>query len=189
MALGDSKTATPNTWPELLRASVSSATGREVELSNWGVGGTKANALVVAPFLATAPWETTQALAFLVDFGVNDLGTGSIVTPESVFKSDYLAMIDAVRAKYPYSVFYLARPWRSVQMPNFPDSDAIFDTMAGWIADVAASRPNVFLGHDERVWMRNGDNGVTYTTDGVHYNTAAQAVVRDEWMEVLGYVP
>jgi lysophospholipase L1-like esterase len=37
--------------------------------------------------------------------------------------------------------------------------------------------------------MRNGDNGVTYTTDGVHYNTAAQAVVRDEWMEVLGYVP
>lgn len=126
---------------------------------------------------------------FLVNFGVNDLFTGSEVTPESVFKTNYLALIDAVRAKYPYSVFYLARPWRAQVAPNFADANAIFDTMAGWIADVAAARSNVFLGHDERAWLNNGNNGATYTTDGVHYNTAAQTRVRDEWLEVLGYLP
>jgi hypothetical protein len=59
--------------------------------------------------------------------------------------------------------------------------------MAGWITDIAASRPNVFLGHDERVWLRNNDNGATYTSDGVHYNEDAQPVVRDEWLAMLGY--
>lgn len=172
----------------MLRASVAELEGRDVELQNWGVGGTRAEPGVVAPFLAAAPWESTQRIIFLVDFGVNDLATGNMVTPEAVFKGNYLAMIDSIRAKYPYSVFHLARPWRSQVSPNFSDANAIFDTMAGWIEDIAASRPEVYLGHDERIWLNNGDNGATYTSDGVHYNTAAQAEVTDQWLGELGYL-
>jgi len=35
--------------------------------------------------------------------------------------------------------------------------------------------------------LSGGDDGATYTSDGVHYSNAAQTVCAAQWMTAMGY--
>jgi len=92
---------------------------------------------------------------------------------EADWKTQYNAIIDAIQAKWADAKIYIARPWRR-------DYETECNTLAGWIADIVTAQDsaNVKLGADERVIIENGDDGVTYSVDGIHYNAAgAQAMV------------
>ena len=74
---------------------------------------------------------------------------------------------------------YITKAWRTGQ-------DANCLTMATWIDTVVATYGGqVFVGPNENVWLENGDNGATYTSDGVHYNAAGNAENAAQWQAIL----
>jgi lysophospholipase L1-like esterase len=127
--------------------------------------------------LAARTEPAVQAVLF--NLGANDMNA---LPAEAVWESDALYIIDAIRAKWPSAKVYIMRPWtRGAGM-------ATANTLAGWIGTVVAARPGgAFLGPDERVFLENGDNGVTYTIDGTHPNAAGYALTAAQWKTVLGY--
>lgn len=115
----------------------------------------------------------------LIDIGVNDiLGT---MPSEGDFKTNYMAIIDAIRAKWSGIRVYCAYVWARNQM-----SDA--NTVANWIDDIIATySSNVYAGIDERTVIEGGDDGATNTTDGTHYSDAGFNAVAAAWKTALGY--
>jgi lysophospholipase L1-like esterase len=72
------------------------------------------------------------------------------------------------------------RPWRRTY-------GAECSTLKTWIADLVAANPGVaFSGPDEGGFLENGDDGATYTGDGVHPNAADYTLTASEWVSVLG---
>jgi lysophospholipase L1-like esterase len=113
-------------------------------------------------------------LVILINIGVNDNDPGD----GTEWKAKLLSVIDEALAKWPAAEVYVAKPW--CRTCGWSDS------MAGWIDEVVAQRSNVFVGFDERVWLKNGaDNGYTLTTDGVHPNTAGYAEQVNQWRDVI----
>lgn len=137
--------------------------------------------------IATAGWKTADAKAAIdaalaaavgtpafcwINLGANDV-TG--MPAEATWKANMLYIIDAVGTKWPGCVCVLARVWRRGYAANC-------NTLAGWISDVVAARPGLARpGPDERVFLENGDDGATYTTDGTHYTTAAYDLAAPLW--------
>lgn len=116
----------------------------------------------------------------LLNIGANDffLGTGS-----AAYQSDLAYTLDAAHVAWPFARILVAKPWRRTY-------DTESDTMAGWIDTVLATRgPWAAVGIDERATpgLKNGDDGVTYTTDGIHPNAPGYALVATQWQAVLGY--
>jgi lysophospholipase L1-like esterase len=108
----------------------------------------------------------------LYNLGANDV---LAMPTEAQWKADTLYIWDAYHTKWPNSQIWVMRPWRR----NFGTE---CNTLATWIADVVALRGSfVHTGPDERVFLENGDNGITYTSDGVHPNTAGQFLSAKEW--------
>lgn len=108
----------------------------------------------------------------LYNLGANDV----IAMPvEATWKANTLYIWDAYHAKWPNAQIWVMRPWRRTYGTEC-------NTLATWIADVIALRSSfVHTGPDERVFLENGDDGVTYTSDGVHPNTAGQYLTAREW--------
>lgn len=114
----------------------------------------------------------------LLNLGANDV---SALPAEATWKADLATVIDGMNAKWPATKVYLMRPWRRGEATDC-------DTLAGWIADVVAARSAwAFMGPDERVFLENGDDGVTYTSDGIHPNAAGYALTAAQWKATLGY--
>jgi hypothetical protein len=112
----------------------------------------------------------------LINLGVNELGS---LPAEATWKANYQTIIDAVHAKWPYALIYLAKPWKYGK-----DTEAA--TVAGWIDGLIAANSGLcFEGIDENVWFRNGV--AIYSDDGIHYNTAGSAEADNQWVTVLGY--
>lgn len=106
-----------------------------------------------------------QPIHVLINLGVNDMLGG--LGAQATFEANYLTIVDAVHTKWPQSKIWLSRPWARNEL-----TDA--NTVATWLANVAAARSGyTFVGDDERVWLENGDDGATRTTDGIHYSTPA----------------
>ena len=100
---------------------------------------------------------------------------------EATWKADALAVLDAMRARWPAVRVYMVKPWRR-------GYSAESDTLAGWIDAVITLRPSfVFAGHDERVWLEHGDDGVAYTSDGIHYSNKGSAECARQWRTILGF--
>jgi hypothetical protein len=112
-----------------------------------------------------------------INLGVNEIIT--TLPAEATWKADYTSIIDSLRAKWPTAEIWLAKPWAQGEGANS-------DTIAGWIDDIVGGYVSgVAVGPDERTWLENGDDGATYTTDGVHYSSAAQPVCAAEWLAVM----
>lgn len=110
---------------------------------------------------------------FLINLGVNDMTS---MPDSSTWVTNYLYIIDALRAKYTNCKIYITYPWKANYM-------AQANIMARWIDVVVNARPTfVFHADDERIWLENGDNGATMTSGGTHYSATGQtekvAVVR-----------
>jgi len=111
-----------------------------------------------------------------INLGTNDLPLSPV---EATWKADYLTIIDALHAKWPLAVIKLMRPWQR-------GYNAEADTMAGWIDDLVAARPAfVLLGPDERDFLEAGNDGVTYTVEGLHPNALGYDLTAREWINLI----
>lgn len=106
------------------------------------------------------------------NLGANDV---TAMPSETNWKMWTLQIIDAIHVKWPNCQIYMMRPWRITYNTEC-------DTLAGWIADIIALRSSfVHSGPDERIFLKNGDDGATYTSDGVHPNAAGQIETARQW--------
>jgi lysophospholipase L1-like esterase len=177
MLQGDSKTAN-DTWV----ANVANSLRAQSPAMGWytknaGAGGTTVAtaAAAIATTLAAMP-ATTEPVRVLMNWGANDVAA---LPAEATWETNYLTIIDATLVKWPQARIYLMRPWRQ-------SFDTESDTLATRIGHLVAARPaSVFLGPDERVWLKGSDNGVSETTDGVHYNALGTALAAAAWTAVL----
>lgn len=124
---------------------------------------------------------TEPIRALLVNLGVNDISGG--LPSQAQWEADLGYILDAFHTQYPPIQVYVMRPWMGYCITN-PDCD----TVATWIGNVVTARAGwANLGPDERVWLENGDGGVTMTTDLIHYSAAGNAECAAQWKTVLGY--
>lgn len=108
-------------------------------------------------------WLAAQTVVpdvVLLRFGVNDSHQGLDAT---TFETNYGYVLDALRTKWPAAKAIVTLPWGRgcVQCGVMSRK---------WIPEVLAAREWASIGPDEGVWLEGGDDGVTYTSDGLHYN-------------------
>lgn len=115
----------------------------------------------------------------LVNIGANDATAG---TSEANFKTAYGSILDKCHTKWPDAKIYCMLVW----VRNYLSQCNSIDT---WIAAVIADGRSAwaFVGPDERVFLENGDDGVTYTGDGVHPNHAGYLLTAQEWQSAMGF--
>jgi len=114
----------------------------------------------------------------LFNLGANDVVA---IPAEATWKTNLAYILDAFNTKWPGAKVYLMRPWRR----NY---GAECNSLATWIADVISTRSTwASVGPDERVFLEGGDDGATYTYDGVHQNAAGATLTAAQWHAVIGY--
>lgn len=144
--------------------------------NNYGVNG-QTVATAAASISSTLASITTEPTGVLLNWGANDMGAA--LPSQATWETNLTTIVDAVNAKWPSVKVYIMRPWRRGE-------DADSDTLAGWIANVQAARPSfVVIGPDERVWLKGADDGVTMTTDGVHYSVAGNVEAAKQWRAAM----
>jgi lysophospholipase L1-like esterase len=123
--------------------------------------------------------SSTTPLFWLVNAGVNDLTDG---TSQASFEADFAGILDKLHSKHASAVVLVAIPWRRGY-----NSQA--DTTAGWISNVLSTRSAwASVGLDERVTLKAGDDGATYTaSDGIHPNAAGYIATAQAWAAAMGY--
>lgn len=117
--------------------------------------------------------------AVLWNLGASDV---TALPAEATWKANAQTCIDAIVAKWASTKIYFMRVW-------VRNEAADCNTLATWYADLVAANPTTcFLGPDERVFLENGDDGATYTSDGIHPTVPAGCqLTADQWRTVLGY--
>jgi lysophospholipase L1-like esterase len=178
--MGDSKSVTGESWITQLSSSLQVATNG-ASAQGYGNGGwTVAQTASSATSIVNSLSAGTNVI--LLNLGVNDVGfVAPYALPDQTWwQNNYLAIIDAVRVRFPSASIYLMRPWKQ-------GTDTEMDSLATWIGNVQAARAGVFLGPDERSWLKGADNGATMTSDGVHYSAAGQTECAAQWKQILGY--
>lgn len=175
-AYGDSKTTAAG-YPPLLETAINATRGLDYRVTVGSVGGATVaiRAASIAADLAALPLRVNDVL---INLGSNDV---SALPAEATWKADLSAILDAMHTQWPSAKVYVMRPWRR-------DYATECDSLATWIADVISTRSAwALVGPDERVFLENGDDGVTYATDGVHPNAAGYALTAAQWQTVMGY--
>ena len=146
-------------------------------LARGGATVASSKALIDADLATMIPDTGLWLRYILINLGANDVAN---MPSQAQFESDLGYYMDAYHTKYPNAKVYVMRPWRR----NFNTN---CNTLAGFIANVVAARSAwAFLGPDERVFLENGDDGVTYTVEGIHPNTAGYALTATQWQTALG---
>jgi lysophospholipase L1-like esterase len=112
----------------------------------------------------------------LINIGVNDL-YGAMV--EGTIKADLLYILAALHTKFPGVPCYFMRPWSRAKPTEA-------NTYAGWIDDLVAGDALARLGPDERIFLEGGDDGATWTSDGVHPTNAGYTLTATKWREAIG---
>jgi lysophospholipase L1-like esterase len=183
--LGDSKSTTTYPWGASLITALQESETRIYEntsngLRDWAHGSYKVSDTKnsIDAWILTHPIIDDYDNYFLINLGVNDM----LSMPDSATWCDnYIYIVDALKTKYSNAKIYLTYPW----MKNYTSESNI---MAGWIDSIIAERSSfVFVGDDERTWLENGDDGVTMTTDGVHYSEAGNIAKVAAVCAVLGF--
>lgn len=113
-----------------------------------------------------------------INIGVND--AAGTLPAEATWKANLQSIISDFHTQCPAADIYISRVWAS----SDPTDCA---TINGWINDVVALYAYVYAGDDESVWLENGDNGATYTSDGTHYNAAGNLEAANQRLAALGY--
>ena len=169
MCIGDSRTRFGG-WQDLLIAGLNQATGR---IPSWSIR-TNTNERVgnsvsvlgasMSAFLDCPESALAYPTYVLMNFGYADM-LGA--TPnQTTFQNNYLAMVDAVVAKWFNAEIYIDYPWGVL-------ADGNYAAVKGYLQNVIGSRSMCHAGVDQGVTLKGGDNGATYTQDGVHFNSNA----------------
>lgn len=129
-------------------------------------------------WLAGIPPQEQYPDFMLVNIGANDLTNG---TSQANYEASMGSILDRLHTAWPTTQILVMRPWRR-------SFNTQADNMAGWIATVLSTRgPWAAAGPDERIFLKAGDDGVTYTDDGIHPNSAGYTLTAAEWQAVMGY--
>lgn len=127
--------------------------------------------------LAAALASRTDAPAYvLCNLGVNDWGAG---TNDATIISNYETILDELHTKWPDATLAVAIPWQRTYDAR---SDSFADTV---LPALQVGRAYVVQGIDERVVLEAGDDGETYTDDGLHPNEAGFMRTADAWRVVM----
>ena len=113
----------------------------------------------------------------LFNLGANDVTS---MPDEADYKADLAYMFDAVHTKWPNTKILVMRPWRRSYLTEC-------NTLTGWNTTVMATRPWCSNGPDERVFLENGDDGASYTSDGVHPTQAGYTLTAQQWKTAMGF--
>lgn len=113
--------------------------------------------------------------------GVNDTNGGDGINPtQADWQTQTGYILDAIHTKWPNAQIILNNQWCRLS-PN------ACNTIATWRATVVTARSSFCrIGWSEWI-LENGDNGVTYTADGIHPNYAGYAIVAQQWRNCVGY--
>ena len=113
-----------------------------------------------------------------LNIGVNDAASGIGSTD---WPANYRYVLDAIHTQWPDAKVGCMLPWSTNA------AMATWDAMAGEITTACSERtPWAVVGPDERVFLENGDNGATYTDDGLHPNHAGHVLTAEQWRYVFG---
>jgi len=174
LAYGDSKTVADLYQPALatLYAGASITT-----LARLGTTVTQMQDTVDADLAALS----LPGLKFILfNLGAN---TVPAMPAEAGYEADLAYILDAFHAKWPTATVYLTQTWRR-------GYNAESNTLATWQDNVIVGGRAAWakVGPNERAFLENGDDGVTYTSDGVHPNAAGYALTGAKWnLSVRGY--
>lgn len=116
----------------------------------------------------------------LINYGANDVKT---LPAENDAKAEWRTMLRAYHTKWPAATIGIMRVW-------LRGYDLECDDWNDWIDEIIAESEFAdycVAGPDERIFLENGDNGVTYTSDGTHPNAAGYALTAIQWQSVMGY--
>ena len=148
-------------------------------MANGGSTASSLSLLATTNANTVAAARPTSHMFMLLTLGIND--THPALPAEATWKAAYAKVLDDVHTVMPAAQILVAIPWGR-------DRDANCNTLATWIADVLTTRAAwASVGIDERTLIENGDNGVTYTYDGIHPNAAGIAVLAPAWQAAMGY--
>ena len=182
--IGDSK-ATGTCWGGFLCNRLRAETGGTwmERPHRWGFGGYDISAMKVY-VLANIGAETDVPEKIIINMGTNDARAVTI-TSQAIFEADYIAIIDALRAKWAGVPIYIAKIWRGDSETTIANSA----TINTYIDNIIAHYPSgVSLGLNEAVTLENGDAGVTYyKVDLVHPNAESQVLQANTWLAAMGY--
>lgn len=110
-----------------------------------------------------------------VAIGANDAGVA-----QATFEAAFGSLLDKLHAKWANAHAYCSLPWVQGQ-------DAAMDLIAGYIANVVATRSSwAHIGPDERIVIEGGDDGATNTDDGVHPNRLGHIAWAAAWKTSMG---
>lgn len=177
--IGDSKTAAADGYVE--KMSTYSAFFAEYPYRYAVAGLTTANAKLAIDARLAITHGTPDYV--LYNLGVNDTNGADGITPsEADWKTNTAYILDAVHTKWPNAKVYMMKNWCRLS-PN------ACLTLATWGATVRSTRSSwCFLGPDESVFLEGGDNGATYTSDGVHPTApAGYTLTASQWRTAIGY--
>lgn len=177
-AVGDSKTNGDSWVSELLISLLAARSNSIIEMpSRFGIDG--ATVATMKTYIdANLDATSGKPIFVCINLGANDV---TALPAEATWKSNCISIIDSILARWSGVNVYIARPWRR-------DYGAECNTLKSWIGDVVVGYSSgVNLGPDETVWLENGDNGATYTLDGVHYNAAGETECAAQWLTAMGY--
>jgi lysophospholipase L1-like esterase len=178
--LGDSKTTSPN-WTNKLLGGLRS-------ISNWSSVNESPSRLATAGWTVgdllnnTDAWIAAAATVpdiILLNIGVNDAAQG---TSQANFESRLGSVLDKLHAAWPLALIFVAKVWRGDNPAWAVTCDSISDV---WIPNVLATRNWASLGLDERLVIRDPDDGLTKTLDKVHYNSAGDTALANAWQAIV----
>lgn len=146
-------------------------------LSNGGATVATRQATIDADLAA----QTRSYSDVIINLGANDVGA---MPAQATWESNLGYILDALHVKWPSArIFVMRGAWRR----GFNTECA---TLKTWITNVLSTRsPWALPGPDETVFIENGDDGVTYSTDGTHWNGPGYQLEALKWAQSLGYHP
>lgn len=177
LPFGDSKSASGVEWPVYLLAQQADiAMCREYPTRIATAGFTTQDAKDdVDTNLAAATGTPTY---ILYNLGANDVSDWAAQEPAIVTNMRYIW--DAMHTQWPNAHIYVMRVW-------VRDYETQCDEYAARVVTAMSGRESyVHLGPDERIFLEGGDDGATYTSDGIHPNDAGNRLTARQWLNVLG---
>lgn len=114
----------------------------------------------------------------IINLGANDV-TGNVLAAN--WDRDTRYIVNAYHTAFPAARISLTKIWRRGCMTAVGQANALIDQM---LIDYA---PWLVLGCNEALFLENGDDGATYTTDGTHPNDAGNELEASARFTALGY--
>ena len=176
MAIGDSKTANNPNWPDYVTSTVNPLIVHRP--ARFATGGWTTQVVKDGIDAALAARSDTPDMV-CINLGANDVNTGD---PGATWRTNTEYIVDAIHTKWPNARVYLTKVWRrntGLQAVGIAAINGYTDTIvaarSSWLS-VAVNEANIIEG---------GDDGVTYTSDGVHPNEAGCTLLAAAWRAAI----